>query len=104
VCYGADAPECYSEVKRKARKDHRCYECHITIHKGDTYTYISGIWDGRPDSFKNCEACCILKEYVYSESDCDEYPPMGCLLETAVESAQNSGGDYDAEYHPNLLD
>ena len=48
---------CERTVTRLARKDHRCYECCETILKGDAYVYISGVWEGTPDSFRLCSAC-----------------------------------------------
>jgi hypothetical protein len=38
-------------------KEHHCDECRTPILRGETYTYVSGIWDGRPDSFHFHVAC-----------------------------------------------
>lgn len=54
-------PQAYDHITRKARKDHRCCECRGLITKGETYEYHSGVWDGRPDSFKICSDCNVLR-------------------------------------------
>jgi len=71
--YDFDAPACTIETWRKARKQHVCYECHLPIQPGERYQHISGIWDGRPDSFKTCEPCAQIRKdfcssgYVFGE-------------------------------------
>lgn len=57
-------PQAYNHITRKARKDHRCCECRGLITKGETYEYHSGVWGGRPDSFKICAECNILRFQV----------------------------------------
>jgi hypothetical protein len=86
VCYDSDAPSCFSSVKRKARKAHNCFECGRKIQPGDVYEYASGIWDRKPDDFKTCEACAILRDHVREEEGCNESPPFGMLLGAARES------------------
>ena len=56
-----DPPACFTEVWRRARKEHQCYECGDAIRPGDRYVHASGIWDGHPDSFKTCEPCSLWK-------------------------------------------
>lgn len=49
---------CWRQSERRARKSHTCYECGEPILVGETYSYQSGVWDGRGSSFHmhvNCE-------------------------------------------------
>ena len=52
-----NGPECFSETWRTARKEHMCCECGRKIQKGEKYKYESGIWEGRPESYKLCKSC-----------------------------------------------
>src|SRR6478609_8839022 len=45
------------EVKRKARKQHRCEECRKFIEKGEFYTHHSSKYDGVLSSHKTCARC-----------------------------------------------
>lgn len=70
-----EMPSAYSEKTRKARKEHKCCECGETIKKGAEYQYTSGVWDGRPDSFKQCINCAeIMHAATLSADYCDEVP------------------------------
>lgn len=89
MCWDAERPECCSKTTRKARKTHCCDECRRTIQLGESYEYISGVWEGEPGQYKTCEACVILREHVREEDGCDEDPPLGMLLEAAREMALN---------------
>jgi hypothetical protein len=43
---------------RKARKQHKCFECSRTIEAGETYTRCAGMPHGEiPDVFKLCAHC-----------------------------------------------
>lgn len=64
--YSCDMPRAYREITRKARKEHRCCECNLVIPAGDTYQYISGIWDGSPDSYKTCMNCVYVRNVFTS--------------------------------------
>lgn len=61
-CYDGDAPACFTQKNRRARKPHSCIECSKAIAPGTVYEHISGIWDGRPDSFSTCLRCVVLRE------------------------------------------
>lgn len=58
-----DGPSCCTESIRKARKEHWCCECRETIKVGDRYEYVSGIWDGRADSYKTCLLCKEIRDH-----------------------------------------
>lgn len=59
----SDGPSCFTSVTPKARKEHVCDECREKIPVGDRYEKASGIWDGRPDSFKTCLACVDVRDH-----------------------------------------
>lgn len=56
--------ECFQSVLRKAKKTHKCYECHGIIDIGEKYHYQSGIWAGEPASYKICVDCEELKKEI----------------------------------------
>lgn len=55
--YDGDAAICYEEKIVKARKPHRCYECHDTIPAGEQYERVSGIWEGKWETYHFCLPC-----------------------------------------------
>ncbi len=65
-----EMPQAFSSVTRKARKTHKCCECGRTINAGEKYQYSSGIWDGEPDSFKQCLNC---NEIMLAAEKLDDY-------------------------------
>ena len=83
-----DGPSCSSRDLRKARKPHVCCECRKPIARGERYEYASGVWDGRPDSFKTCLLCAEIRDHfacngwIYGElwSDLRDnfFPDMKC--------------------------
>ena len=56
---GWDGPEaiCYLERVVVARKPHTCVECRRVIAPGHRYERITGLWDGKWDTFRMCLAC-----------------------------------------------
>lgn len=62
-----DWPSCYKEIIRTARKEHKCYECYRKILPGEQYEYVSGIWDGVPESYKTCIDCKRLRDVFFSD-------------------------------------
>ena len=57
-----DQPSVYREEYKKARKQHKCCECLSCIHIGEKYQHITGLWDGRWQTFKTCEKCADLRD------------------------------------------
>ena len=75
-----EMPAVYDCEKRKARKDHVCYECGGVIKKGEQYNYHHGIWNGEPGDFKICVDCDVLREQVRGEQcvwDCIGFGELG---------------------------
>jgi hypothetical protein len=61
-CRDYDVPAFYVVALRKARKQHKCYECRNVIDVGETYELASGSWDGYPpQSYKTCARCLDLR-------------------------------------------
>ena len=58
-------PSCCKELIRTARKQHGCCECYRDILPGEQYEYISGIWDGHPESYKTCLDCQSLRKVFF---------------------------------------
>lgn len=89
-----EMPETVREIRRKARKQHKCCECASTIEAGDEYVYISGVWNGEPRSFKQCRNCAYAFAYcnndVRSELqlEADEGPGLGDLWNWIDEYAE----------------
>jgi hypothetical protein len=62
-----DGPSCAYSATRTARKAHVCGECREPIVRGQKYEYASGVWDGRPDSFKTCLLCVEIRDHFACE-------------------------------------
>lgn len=58
---------CSSTKIRRARKEHRCEECHEVIKPGDRYEFVSGIWDGWPSALKTCLSCVEIRDHFACE-------------------------------------
>lgn len=70
-CYcDYDAPEFWSQSRPKATKEHRCYECRGIIKPGDRYERVAGKWEGDFSTFKTCERCCDLRQWVKNNVPC----------------------------------
>lgn len=65
-----DQPEFYHEELRKARKPHKCEECSGTIIVGELYEHVRGKWDGYVDSFKTCQRCRDIRQWVKNNVPC----------------------------------
>ena len=79
--------EVYEIEKRKARKDHRCAECHGTIKAGEIYHYHHGVFDGAGFSDKLCEECQQLHKDVDKDNkDIYEQTCVGELFDAIFES------------------
>lgn len=52
-----DYPAIFNSDKRKARKEHICYECRGAINKGESYFVDSMIFDGEWSKYKICSKC-----------------------------------------------
>ena len=83
-CLGAehaDAPECYSEIRRLARKLHECCECYDPIEPGKYYYDASGLWDGAWNHYRTCSTCRTVRH----DHDCGDGWTFGELWATLAE-------------------
>jgi hypothetical protein len=76
-----ETPDCYGRKERKARKAHRCCECHGTIQPGEKYHYHHGVWDGEAKGFKVCIDCDALRAECDRDARYDECTPFEGLYE-----------------------
>ena len=65
-----DPPSAFKETMRRARTAHRCSECRSTIHPGETYEHVWGVWGGDVDTFKTCPTCLSLRNWVVAHIPC----------------------------------
>lgn len=65
-----ERPSAFRQIHRKARVQHKCCECKSDIPRGTVYEYSSGIWEGRPYSFKTCLLCVELRDGYTINTDC----------------------------------
>ncbi len=72
-------PSFCTDTIRKARKEHQCCECADTIHPGQKYERVFGVWDGSKRTFITCLPCVAIRE---------RYCPNGWLYGRLVEQIQ----------------
>lgn len=73
------------ETRRKARKEHFCWECGLVIPKGVLYVYTSGIAEDGPVSYKQHVECHeLLTKYALDDEGCWIY---GSLRQYADDAA-----------------
>lgn len=65
--YSYDEPAFVSSKIHKARKLHICGECGKTIHPGDEYEYVAGLWSGILGIHKTCEVCLEIRNMFFCE-------------------------------------
>jgi hypothetical protein len=82
-----DSPTVYSAATPKARKEHQCIECRCTIKSGEQYERVFGVWDGSADTFKTCQRCLNLREYVKAHVPCFCWA-HGNMIDDAIQTAE----------------
>ena len=65
-----DSPEFYHREIRKARKSHKCDECSAPILPGEIYEHVRGKWDGYVDTYKTCQVCVDIRQWVKNNVPC----------------------------------
>jgi len=95
-----DLPEFESTVEVRARKAHRCCECHDTIAIGQTYERMTGKWDGVVKTHKTCLACAEVRNTLccdgwtytrlwhYAEETAFDHLTTGCLAQLTTAAAK----------------
>jgi len=84
-----DPPEFWSKTVPTARKQHRCEECAGPIFPGEKYEYIAGKWGGYFDSFKTCERCVDIRQWVQNNLPCFCWA-HGNMIEDAAEAVNEA--------------
>lgn len=70
----------FRQVMRKARTAHECVECDRVIKPGETYEYVSGVWENDFEVIKTCKHCAELRKWIVEPLLFDECPCYGELL------------------------
>lgn len=92
-----EMPSVHSVSTPKARKEHQCEECRRPIREGEQYERVWGVWDGDMSTFKTCQRCLNLREYVKAHVPCFCWA-HGNVIEDAINTAE--GWNHEA---PGLL-
>ena len=71
-----EMPSCYGHEERKARRAHKCCECHGAIQPGEKYHYHHGVWDGEASDYKVCADCEALRTECDRDARHDECTPF----------------------------
>jgi hypothetical protein len=68
--------EVYCSTRRKARRDHQCWECARRIYAKNEYIDATGIFDGNPFRRRLCLTCDELHSFLWSlpETECIDDP------------------------------
>lgn len=61
---------CSPRIINKAKKRHRCSECHGGIMPGERYEYIAGVQDGDFWTSKTCTRCLDLLDWITAHVPC----------------------------------
>ena len=61
-CFDDEPATLHNETWPKARKEHKCCECRVTINVGEIYQRIEQLYDGDWSTYKTCEKCADLRE------------------------------------------
>lgn len=65
-----DPAQVYRREARAARKQYCCGECGGTIMPGELYEYTFGVWDGSASTFRTCERCRDIRQWVQNNVPC----------------------------------
>lgn len=87
-----ELPTLYSEREVRARKQHRCCECRISIKPGDTYSRVEGLWDGRFQTYKTCTPCAEARDWLSRLMPSDECGPTFGDLHDYLADEWREGG------------
>ena len=63
-----DVSDVWTEERRRARREHRCYACDETIRVGDVHRYTSSLYDGTWDSWRHCLRCAAMIEALHDRN------------------------------------
>ena len=82
-----DMPSVYRCTVRTARTAKRCTECDRTIHKGEHFEDVWGIWDREVNTYRICCRCLSLRDFIKQNVKCF-CSAFGDLHNDAIETAR----------------
>ena len=69
-CCCIEVDYCESDFSKtklvKARKGHKCVECHEIIKIGSLHEVVSGRWDTEMSRFRTCARCANVRDEYFS--------------------------------------
>jgi len=78
----------------RAKREHACFECLLTIERGERYSMLSGKWAGIGfQTFRYCESCELWARLALYALKLHEYP-IGALDEAIAEKSRVANGSY----------
>jgi RNase P subunit RPR2 len=70
-CYCDYEPAQFYRARRvKAAKKHKCYECARVILPGESYEYVSAMFEKKIWTFKTCGDCADIRQFVENSVHC----------------------------------
>lgn len=78
--------QCCAETNPTARKCHKCCECGGLISKGEKYQRITGLWEGKFETYKTCRECAGLRDEYNKGLDPYDQAAVGELFWDITES------------------
>jgi hypothetical protein len=58
-------PQRLSDSTPKARKEHKCMTCYITVNVGEVYSKEAYVYEGKVYSWITCADCALIQNDVY---------------------------------------
>jgi hypothetical protein len=90
-----ERPSVSSEEFPKARKKHKCCECHREIAIGEKYQLVKGCWDGEWSKYKTCLPCYELRNKINSDM-------RGLDDPLCFEGLQETAQEYEYQWPPTI--
>lgn len=75
-------PTLYQERERKAKRSYHCVECRSRIEKGESYTHVTGKWEGNFRTYRMCNPCYEAHGFAESlDGECAAFGHMHQKIE-----------------------
>lgn len=87
---GYDGPDFSQSKQIKARKPHKCGECHREIAPGESYERHVSMYEGSASTNKTCSHCLVLADWL--GDNCDGY-----LFTRVIEDFEEHAGEYNRD-------